>query len=253
MSARGKWIVLAASAVVLTTAAAAAPSVLRRFNSFAVERVEIRGTRYLAPFDAFVQSGITRSSNVFDDFEGWRARLLKHPMILDASIERHLPGTVRVSIAEAEPIALARTPELRPIDARAQALPIDPAMAALDLPLLSMESQPNASGVFTDAPTRKVIGVLATLHQTDARLFSWISEAGVLRDHGVRLELRHPVGAEAWIPASPGALRLTELHVALADLAWRGELPKLKRIDARFHDQIVVVLRNGPDSIFRVE
>ena len=245
MSARRKWIVLAASAVVLTTAAAAAPSLLRRFDSFAVDRVEIRGTRYLAPFDAFVQSGITGSSNVFDDFEGWRARLLEHPMILDASIERHLPGTVRVSIAEAEPIALARTPELRPVDARAQALPIDPATADLDLPLLGMESQPNARGVFTDAPTRKVISVLATLHRHDARLFSWVSEAGLLQDHGVRLELRQPVGAEAWIPANPRALRLAELHVALADLAVRGELSKLKRIDARFHDQIVVVLTNG--------
>jgi hypothetical protein len=245
MSARRKWIVLAGAAVIFTSAAAAAPSVLRRFDSFAVERVEIHGTRYLAPFDAFVQSGITKNSNVFDDFEGWRARLLEHPMILDASIERHLPGTVRVSIAEAKPIALARTPELRPVDARAQALPIDPATADLDLPLLRMESQPDASGVFTDAPTREVIGVLAALHRNDARLFSWVSEAGVLRDHGVRLELRQPLGAEAWIPADPRASRLAELHVALADLAARGELSRLKRIDARFHDQIVVVLTIG--------
>jgi hypothetical protein len=245
MSARRKWIVLAGSAVIITSAAAAAPGVLRRFDSFAVNRVEILGTRYLAPFDAFVQSGITKKSNVFDDFEGWRARLLAHPMVLDASIERHLPGTLRVSIAEAEPIALARTPELRPVDARAQALPIDPVTADLDLPLLSMESQPNARGVFSDAATRQVIGVLATLHRNDARLFSWISEAGPLRDHGVRLELRHPLGAEAWIPEDPRALRLAELHIALADVAARGELSKLKRIDARFHDQIVVVLTSG--------
>lgn len=245
MSGRRKWIVLAASAVSLTTAAAAAPSVLRRFDSFAVERVEVTGTKYLAPFDAVVQSGITGKSNVFDDFEPWRARLLEHPMIVAAEIERHLPGTIQVAIAEAEPIALARTPELRPVDARALALPIDPARADLDVPLLSLESQPAANGVFTDEPTRRVIAVLTAVHRRDARLFSWISEAGPRRDHGISLALRNPLGAEVLLPANPRALRLAELHVTLADLAARGELARLKRIDARFHDQIVVVLTNG--------
>lgn len=249
MSARRKWLFLGATAALLTSAAATAPTVLRRFDSFAVERVEITGTKHLAPFDAFAQSGITSKSNVFDDFEPWRARLLDHPMIVDATIERRLPGTVRVDIAEAEPIALARTPELRPVDARGQALPIDPANADLDVPLLTLESRPAANGVFTDTPTRRVITVLATLYRRDARLFSWISEAGPHRDHGVRLALRSPAGAEVLLPASPRALRLRQLHVALADLAARGELARLERIDARFRDQIVVVVGTEPAAL----
>src|SRR5918996_4954419 len=118
-----RWLVFSTVAALLTTAAATAPELLRRFDSFRVDRVEIRGTRYLAPYDALVQSGITRKSNVFDDFEPWRQRLLKHALIIDASIERQLPGTVRVEITETEPLALARTPELKAVDARARALP----------------------------------------------------------------------------------------------------------------------------------
>jgi cell division protein FtsQ len=247
MSAR-RWIVFSTVAALLTSAAATAPELLRRLDSFGVERVEIRGTRYMAPYDALLQSGITKRSNVFDDFEPWRNRLLKHPMILDATIDRHLPGTVRVDITETEPVALARTPELRPVDARARALPIDPTTADLDVPLLSVESHPNAGGLFADAATGQVIAVLATLKQQDARLYSWVSEAGPLRDHGVRLELRTPLGAEALVASNTRALRLHELQLTLGDLAARGELSKLKRIDARFHDQIVVALTNATRS-----
>jgi cell division septal protein FtsQ len=251
-----RWIVIGAVAVLLTSSAATAPELLRRFDSFHIERVEIRGTRYMTPYDALVQSGITKKSSVFDDFEPWRARLLQHPMILDATIDRQLPGTVRIEILETEPVALARTPELRLVDARARALPIDPTSADLDVPLVSVRSHPNAKGLFADAATTQVITVLATLKQQDARLYSWVSEASPLRDHGVRLELRTPLGAEARVALNARTLRLHELQLALADLAARGELPRLQRIDARFHDQIVVALtsatRSGPDSAFPV-
>lgn len=245
MMGRTRWIVLGVGAVMLTSAAASAPAVLRRFNAFTVQHVEIRGTRYLAPYDALVQSGITKRSSVFDDFAPWRARLLKHPMIVDARIERRLPNTIRVTITETDPTAMARTPDLTLVDARAKALPLDPSVVDVDVPILTMRSHPNALGEFADAPTRDVIGVLAALQQHDARLFSWVSQAGPMRDHGVRLELRSPAGAEALVSSNPRALRLNELQVALADLAARGELTSLKRIDARFHDQIVVLLATG--------
>ena len=241
-----RWIVFSTVAALLTTAAASAPRLLRRFDSFNVDHVEIRGTRYLQPYDALMQSGISKTSNIFDDFEPWRKRLLQHPLVLHATIERQLPGTVRVAITETEPVALARTPELTPVDARARALPIDATRTDLDIPLLSLPSQPNAKGIFADAATTQVVAVLATLRERDARLFSWVSEAGPSPDHGVQLALRTPLGAEAFVSANVRTLRLQELELTLADLAARGELGRLKRIDARFHDQIVVALNPGP-------
>jgi cell division septal protein FtsQ len=239
MNSRRRWTVMGLLAVLLTATAAGAPNVLRRWDAFAVEHVEVRGTRYLPAYDALMQSGITRTSNVFDDFEPWRAHLLEHPLVLDATIERRLPNTIRVAITETEPVVLARTPELTPVDARGRALPIDPSTVDLDVPLLAMQSRPNGKGVFADPATRQVIDVLTTLQRRDAKLYSWVSEAGHMKD-GVRLELRSPVGAEALVSGNAGALRLNELQIALADLAVRGELSRLRRIDARFHDQIVV-------------
>src|SRR5947207_1140152 len=112
MSIRQRWLIVGLAALALTSVAAAAPRMLRRMSSFTVERVEISGTRYLAPDVALKQSGITRHSSVFDDFATWRGRLLRHPLVLDARIDRHLPRTIRVAITETEPIALARTPDL---------------------------------------------------------------------------------------------------------------------------------------------
>jgi hypothetical protein len=242
MKGRRRWILLAVAACMVTSGAAGAPAVLRRMTAFQVQRVEIRGTRYLPAYDALLQSGITRTSNIFDEFEPWQDRLLSHPMVLAAQIERELPHTIKVAITEAEPIALARTPDLKPVDARARALPIDPATIDMDLPILTRQSRPDSSGYFTDAATRDAIAVLQTLRSRDARLFSWVSEAAPVGAQGILLRLRQPRGATALVSADPRALRLRELEVTLSDLSARGELSQLKRIDARFRDQIVVSL-----------
>jgi cell division septal protein FtsQ len=242
MSARRRWVIVAVCAFGVTSVAAGTPGVLRRMEAFTVSHVEIRGTHYLEPYAALVQSGITRHSSVFDDFDAWRSRLLAHPMVLNATIERRLPNTLRVEVTETQPVALARTPDLVAVDARGKALPMNPVGSDVDVPLLTRYTHPNGYGAFVDKPTRETIAVLAMLQHYDARLYSWISEAGPMADHGTRLELRSPQGAEALLPSSPRSLKLRELQTAIADLAARGELSSVKRIDARFHDQIVVAI-----------
>lgn len=243
MSAHKRWLVLGGAACLLTGLAAAAPALLRRMDSFRVQRVEIRGTRYMPAQEALEQTGITNTSNVFDKFEPWRERLLSHPMVLAARIERELPGTIKVDITETQPVALLRTPELRPVDARSRALPIDPARIDLDLPLLSRVVKPDSQGVVQDEMSRKAIAVLHTIQQRDARLYNWISEVSALGKDGLLMRLREPQGAKALLPADPRQLPLRELEVTLSDLSARGELSRLKTIDTRFRDQVVVSLK----------
>jgi hypothetical protein len=242
MKARTRWLLLACGACAVTSLAAGAPTVLRRMDSFRVDRVEISGTKYLAAYDALVQSGITRTSNVFEEFEPWRIRLLRHPMVLDASIERELPNIIRVTVTETEPVALVRTPDLQPVDARGRVLPIDPAAIDLDLPVLTRTTRPDARGYFQEPQTRAAIAVLSALRQHDEQLYGWISEAAPTSSEGMLLRLRQPLGARVLLSSDVHALHLHELEIALADLSARGELSRLKHIDARFRDQIVVSL-----------
>lgn len=243
MKHRTRWLLLAGAACAVTSLAAGAPTVLRHMDSFRVQRVEIRGTKYLPAYEALVQTGIKPTSNVFDQFEPWRAKLLRHPMVLAADIERELPNTIKVDITEAEPLALAKLPELRPLDARNRALPIDPSTIDLDLPVLARPPKVDARGHVRDANTRAALAVLDALRQRDARLYSWISEVSPVMNDGLLLRLREPAGAQALVASDPRALRLRELEVTLSDLDARGELSRLKLIDTRFRDQVVVSLK----------
>jgi cell division septal protein FtsQ len=239
---------------VLLGLAVAAPLLLRRIDAFNVRRVEVVGGHHLVPQDAVTASGITMRSNVFDDPAPWRAALLEHPLILDARIERQVPSTVVLHVVEVVPVAFARTPELRPIDARGRVLPANPAYDGMDLPVLAVDTRVAANGFAADEATRRIAAFIAHVMRTESGLIGWISEVDVYGD-AIRLVLRSEPDTEVLLPALPGAPRLRELHLTLADLAtphaaaqgdprvMRSELSRVRRIDVRYNDQIVVALQ----------
>lgn len=242
---RTRWLLVGGVALLATSAAAAAPLALRQADSFRITHVEVRGTRFMAPQSVLTASGITPSATVFDDFAPWRARLLSHPLIAHASIERRLPGTIVIRVQETEPVAYARTPELVPIDARARALPVDPTAELLDVPVLAVASRVATNGRFADRATIDLAAAIGSIRASEPMLAAWISEAAPARGGGMRLLLRGPTNAVALLPLPLTAQRLRELRLALADLAARGELQNTTRVDARYRDQIVVTHGRG--------
>jgi hypothetical protein len=251
-------LVLAATAV---AGALNAPALLRRFDAFTVQQVEVSGARHLAPEAAVAAAGITATSNLFDDEASWIEALLRHPLVRHATIERRLPGTLRLIIREAVPVAFARTPELRAIDEAGRVLPVDPALDGMDLPVLLMQSRISAEGRAADEATRRAAAFLGVAARREPGLLGWISEVGAHGD-GIRLILRSGADADVLVPAEPAADRLRELHLTLAELATpryaalsddsaaaarstAPELSRVKRIDGRYQDQIVVALHRG--------
>src|SRR5687767_15924795 len=101
-----KIVIPVGTLAMLLGAAAAAPSGLRRMDSFRVRRIEVRGTHYLPPHEALGATGITLASSVFDDFAPWRDSLERHPLVKSATVQRELPGTIRIFVEEAAPLAL---------------------------------------------------------------------------------------------------------------------------------------------------
>jgi cell division protein FtsQ len=142
--------IVIACAALLVTCAAFAPWLLRRWSAFDVMRVEVEGARHLSAATAVAASGIRRTSSVFDDPAPWREALLTHPLVADAYIERRLPNTIVLRITETTPVAFARTPELRAIDARGRVLPANPAADDMDLPVLTEQSCRRQAGPHVD-------------------------------------------------------------------------------------------------------
>ncbi len=228
----------------LTALAAAAPRWLRRADTFRVRRVDVVGTRYLEPHAVLAASGIGPRASVFDDPAPWRARVLRLPMITDATIERRLPSSLVIRVTEAAPVALARTPDLVPVDARGAVLPIPPGSADLDLPVLDVDAQVGADNRLATPAAVALAHTVDVLGRLDRTFAQRVSEAQPLTGGGVRLVLRDP-RLEALVPAEPTAATLEHLQAALADVNTRGELYRVSRLDARFVDQIVVAFNTS--------
>ena len=242
MSGRWGTAALAAAGLGLIVLIACAPQLLRRVELFAVERVQVEGTRYLAPHEALERSGIASSSSVFDDAGPWRDSLLAHPLIEDARIERRLPSTLVVTVTEVEPVALAPTPALRPVDRRGTVLPIEPAQASMDLPILDLEAGVDSAGRLEDPEAMELIHELERLRRLAPAFAALVSEIGKAADGAVRIMLREPAGAEVLLPHEAGVDRLGQLARTLEDLGTRDELMRARRIDVRYRDQVVVSL-----------
>lgn len=237
-----RWVAVAAVAAGVTALAADLPRLLRRVEFFRVQRVEVVGTRYMAPHDVLALSGITSASNLFDDADAWRAALEAHPLVAAVRVERDLPSTVVLHVTEAEPVAFVRTPALLPVDASGRVLPIDPTERSLDLPVLAAASRIGEDGRIADPAALVLLATLNAVRRAEPILAAAVSEVAPAADGAVRLVLGEPAHVEVLLPAEPGGLRLRQLGLAIADLRARQELARVKRIDARFHDQVVVTL-----------
>ena len=159
---RGAFGVVVALVVVVLGALGGrhVPEALAHVDAFRVRRVEVEGVRWLDPLEVRRHAAIPDSANVWNDLDSWARTLETHPMVRRASVKRRLPGTIVVTIEEREPLALAATPTLEPVDRDGMILPIDPAAVRLDLPVLRPEGEGlRALAVATERLRHALIGL----------------------------------------------------------------------------------------------
>jgi cell division protein FtsQ len=236
---------LAAAGLLVAASPLWGPRVLREVDWFRVRRVEISGTRLLAPHQVLAAASIPAGENVWDDLGRLEGAIAAHPALATVRVSRDLPGTLRIRVEEKRPIAYVEMEALAPITARGELLPIDPTRARMDLPLI------RGSWARTPAALRR--GLLAEterIAQADPALLAHVSE---IRGQDGKLEvlvLSHPL-AEIQLPVGADIVRLAQLRAVLDDLERRVPLdargrPTAAHVDLRFRDQIVVRL---PSSV----
>jgi len=235
----------AAAAAVLAVACAAplwGPPLLRHAPGFAARRVEVTGTRLLAPHEVLAASGVRMGDNVWTDPGAWEAALLRHPVLAEAEVTRHLPGTLRIRVAEKRPAALVQAGTLRPVTAGGELLPVHPSRVPMDLPLLRAEVR---AGALPAGPARAALAETGRLGELDPALMARVSEVRPGAGGTLRLVLSAPAADVVLAPGADEA-RLVRLRAALADLERRLPADSTRRararVDARWEDQIVVTL-----------
>lgn len=207
-----------------------------------IARVEVTGTRLLAPHEVLAASGIQQGQHLLDDPVAWEDALLAHPVIANAEITRKPPRTIRIRVTEKLPVALIGDGTLRMATATGEILPVDPHAAPMDLPILHGSMSDSARAI----NTRNALAEIARLTLLAPTLMREVSEVRLAGDAGHSLLLNHNA-ADILIPIGAGPIRMEELRRILSDLDDRFPLPgdgssriPKHRVDLRFDGQVVV-------------
>jgi len=172
---RARWF--AGAAALLLGGVLLGPLALRQVAFFRLRRVELVGTRYLAPDQVVSRLGLAPKQSLFDGTGQIARRVESVGGVVSARVERRLPGTLRITVTERVPVAFAPGPGgLVPLDAAGRALPYDPAATGLALPLV-----PRADAV--------ILAALAQVRSADSALYQEVDAARRGDGGGVLLEL----------------------------------------------------------------
>ena len=214
-------LLLAAGALALAALLLAGARWVGNSSFFEVRRLELVGGHYLTPAAVVRALDLRPGTSIFDDKAPLTARVLRMAGVREARIARRIPGTLRVTIREAEAVALAeRSGRLVLLDARGRVLPFDPTSPPADLPLA--EADP------------VVAAVLERVRETDPELFAGIDRGSRVRQDVV-LEIG---GGRVFFRADATEEEIRDL-VLIRDLLTR-ERKSWRELDARFTSRVIV-------------
>jgi hypothetical protein len=205
---------------------------------FRVKRVELVGGRYLTLEEATEWTNVPADAHLWDDLAAWTERLAEHPLVRVAEVRRRLPGTLQLVVEEREPVALATSSKLEPVDREGRVLPLDPSAHAFDLPLIKARAQSAKDGA-PAGPVSTLAAETARLARIDPEFLALTSELSLDERGDLIARWIEPAVTFRFRPDVP-AIRLKQGMLVLADAILRtgGELPGT--IDLRFADQVVV-------------
>jgi hypothetical protein len=182
------------------------PGLLRGLDYFALRRVEVVGAVYLPPERVAGMLGLGERASVWEDVGALEERLRASAGLEQALVERRLPGTLRVTVREVEPVALAQGAQgLVALSPGGSPLPFDPRRVPVDAPVVRHPSRPLAVA-------------LAAVRSVDRGLFA-AAQAARLWKGGLALELD---GGRVLLDTPVVAEAVTRVAAVRRDLQARG-------------------------------
>lgn len=221
MRIRWRAIGIGAAMIFVAAAIVVAPKAGRRLAFFRVHQVEVIGARYLDPHDVVRRLGLDSLASTLDRLEPRQRAALAVPGVVAAVVERRLPGTLRVTLHEAVPVALVPLGDhLALVDSTGHVLPFDPLSAPTSLPIAERDSVTPA--------------LLGRLMLGDPALYASVQSARLDRgdvllefgDHRIRLR---PHADANVLSAVTEVLKYLNTHAVV----WR-------EIDARYRSRVFV-------------
>ncbi len=213
---------------------------LTRISFFDARRIEVVGTRLVAPDSVMIMAAIGRARSVWEDFTPEERRLSIHPLIEEARVLRSGLHSLRIVVREVEPLAFVGIPELRPVRGDGTVLPIDPSSVSLDLPVLTTPAELEENSVrLRDGPARQALQIFAKLRALDPGLAAIVSDFELAEPEGLTANLDPSQPARrVTLPRAIDEMLVRRLRATLADL--RSRRVDAAVLEARYADQVVV-------------
>jgi cell division septal protein FtsQ len=219
MNRRTLWLLVA---VGLVLAVLATPLMLRYVSFFRVRQIELVGLHYHSPDWLLEALEIAPDQNLFMGKGRIERRALELPSVMGIKVERKLPGTLMIVVAELQPVAFLTTATgLAVLDAYANHMGYDPAVAGFDLP-------------FVEQPDSVLLLALASVRSVDPTLFELVDAASRRSDGTIILELGQK---QILLSGIPTASQVETLRAVRSHIAATGH--SYNQLDARFDYQIV--------------
>ena len=211
----------------------------RSMAFFRVRSVEVRGTHYLSPAEVVSRLQIDTLRSLWDDVTPLERKIRAHPQVSGVEISRKMPGTLVVTIHENLPVALVQTSAgLLPFDSLGKQLPIDPAQAHLDLPIVAT----------VDPVLLKLVG---EIRAGEPKVFARMEEARRSGRDEALLTLspfssgivatgdsaQSPKTVRVRVPIGLSVERLADIFPVETDLARRQA--RVAELDLRYRDQVI--------------
>ncbi|HEX9886771.1 MAG TPA: FtsQ-type POTRA domain-containing protein [Longimicrobiales bacterium] len=236
-----RFLLVGALAAALAEGGTRVPEALAAVDAFRIRGVRVEGARFISASEALRVAALPVGASVWDASDAWEARLRAHPLVLDARIRRKLPDSLVFELVERQPVALVAIPTLEPVDRDGHVLPVDPAEHRLDLPLLrigagSDNGAPGAPGVARIRPLALEVERLARAEPSFMGLVSELAwdrggdAVALWGDPALTVRFRPPLAAH----------RVREAVSVIADAARRFPDRRLRTVDLRYADQVVV-------------
>lgn len=239
--ARRRLYVIGTAALVGASIPFWAPRLLASFPAFRVARVEVVGTRYVAPDEVVRLAGVSPEASVWDDPSEWERRVESHPMITEARVHRVGARGLEIRVVEEKPVALAATPLLVPVNSEGRVLPLDPAASALDLPVLEGHAGVR-DGWLSEESYRALARLLGRLAVYRPAFVQKISEVKSVEGGAAEIRLMESsVVGRILLPLDEPVRALRRVELALGEARDRKALAA----DARFAEQVVLRFREA--------
>ena len=220
------WLILG-GLLLLGLLGFALPSLAKGMAFFRIRRVEFAGLSALSPNRLLKEIHLADTVSLFADLDPVAERLRAVPGVETVTLRRRIPGTLRIEITEATPVAVAAGSRgMAIMDERGRMLPFDPAESAPDLPVVTRADS-------------LVAGLLARIKLINPDLFARTSAAW--RNGGdVVLDVE---GRRYWFRPNATAEAILAVMAVAADLARKNK--DYRELDGRFAGQVVVRWRGA--------